>query len=89
MSIKIQSPTLNTGKATALWKKFQKMKHNLSKISALFCQLFILCLMILIWILTTLISMLKADVKESLHKKLKHWHHIGGTPSVIDTIENG
>ena len=36
-----------------------------------------------------LISMLKADVKESLHKKFKHWHHIGGTPSVIDTIENG
>ena len=31
----------------------------------------------------------KANVKESLHKKLKHWHHIGGTPSVIDTIENG
>ena len=56
MSIKIQSPTLDTGKATALWKKFQKMKHNLSKISALFCHLFILSLMILIWILTILTS---------------------------------
>ena len=52
----IQFSTLQTGKATALWKKFQKMKHNLSKISALFCHLFILCLMILIWILTILIS---------------------------------
>ena len=38
----IQSPTLDTGKATALWKKFQKMKHNFSKISELFCHLFIL-----------------------------------------------
>ena len=36
----IQSPTLNTGEATALWKKFQKMKHNLSKISALFLSPF-------------------------------------------------
>ena len=52
----IQSPTLNTGEAIALWKKYQKMKHNLSKITALFCHFFILCLMILIWILTTLTS---------------------------------
>ena len=29
----IQSPTLDTGEATALWKKFHKMKYNLSKIS--------------------------------------------------------
>ena len=62
MSIKL-SINLDTGEATALeeigiasnWKKFQKMKHNLSKISALF-HLFILCLMILIWILTILTS---------------------------------
>ena len=31
----------------------------------------------------------KANVKESLHKNLEHWHHIGPNPSVIDTIENG
>ena len=31
----------------------------------------------------------KANVKESLHKNLEHWHHIGANPSVIDTIENG
>ena len=35
-----QSPTLEIGEATALWKKFQKMKHNLSKISALFLSPF-------------------------------------------------
>ena len=52
----IQFPTLQTGEAAALWKKFQKMKHNLSKISTPFCHLFILCLMILIYILTTLTS---------------------------------
>ena len=26
-----------------------------------------------------------ANVKESLQKKLEHWHHIGANPSVIDT----
>ena len=31
----------------------------------------------------------KANVKESLHKYLEHWHHIGLNPSVIDTVENG
>ena len=31
----------------------------------------------------------KANVKESLHKNLEHWHHTGANPSVIDTIENG
>ena len=30
-----------------------------------------------------------ANVKESLHKNLDHWHHLGANPSVIDTIENG
>ena len=30
----------------------------------------------------------KANVKESLHKNLEHWHHIGANPSVIDTVEN-
>ena len=92
MSIKIQSPTLDTGEAIALWKKFQKMKHTLSKISAIFCHLFTLCLMILIQILTilTLISQgKKENVKESLHKNLEHWHHIDPNPSVIYTIENG
>ena len=29
----------------------------------------------------------KANVKESLRKKLKHWHHIGANP-VVDIIEN-
>ena len=31
----------------------------------------------------------KAKVKESLHKNLEHWHHIGANHLVIDTIENG
>ena len=92
MSIKIQSPTLDTGEATALWKKFQKIEHNLSKISALFLSPF-----------HSLpgdfdtdshnfyldILRNKANVKESLHKNLEHWHHIGPNPSVTDTIENG
>ena len=30
----------------------------------------------------------KANVKESLNKYLKHWHHIGANTSVIYTIEN-
>ena len=92
MSIKIQSPTLNTGEATALWKKSQKLKYHLSKISALFCHFSILCLMILIQILTIFTSISqgkKPIVKESLHKNLEHWHHVGPNPSVIDTIENG
>ena len=59
----IQSPTLDTGEATALWEKFQKIKHNLLKISALFCHLFILCLMILLWIVTTLPSHFKEKRK--------------------------
>ena len=36
----IQSPTLDTDEATALCKKFQKTKHNLSEISALFSFFF-------------------------------------------------
>ena len=87
-----QSPTLEIGEATALWKKFQKMKHNLSKISALFLSSF--------HSLSDDFDMdshnfdfdilrKKANVKESLHKNLEHWHHIGPNPSVIDTIENG
>ena len=35
-------------KQLPLWKKFQKMKQNLLKISLLFCHLSILCLVILI-----------------------------------------
>ena len=31
----------------------------------------------------------KTNVKESLHKYLEHWHHIGVNPSDIDAIENG
>ena len=31
----------------------------------------------------------KVNVKESLHKNLENWHHIGANLSVIDTIENG
>ena len=31
----------------------------------------------------------QANVKERLHKNLKHWHHIAVNPSVIDTIGNG
>ena len=47
--------TWDTGEATGLYKKFQKMKQNLSKINVLFfCNFFIFCLIILIWILATL-----------------------------------
>ena len=49
---------MDTGKATALWKKVQKMKHNLSKTSVLFCHLFIICLITLMWILTNLTATL-------------------------------
>ena len=87
----IKNPKLDTGGANALWKKFQKMKHNLSKISALFLLPF--------HSLSDFdmdshnfdfdILRKKANVKESLHKNLEHWHHIGPNPSVIDTIENG
>ena len=31
----------------------------------------------------------KANVKESLYKNVEHWHYIGASPSVIDTIESG
>ena len=31
----------------------------------------------------------KANVKESLHKNLEHWHDINTNPSVIDNTENG
>ena len=31
----------------------------------------------------------KVIVKRNLGKNLKHWHHIGANPFVIDTIENG
>ena len=68
----IQSPMFDTGEATALWKKFQKLKHNLSKISALFCNLF--------YSLSDMDfdmdSQEQANVKGSLHKNLQHWHHI-------------
>ena len=30
----------------------------------------------------------KVNVKESLHKNLEHWQHVGANPSVIDIIEN-
>ena len=88
----IQSPTLDNGEANVLWKKFQKMKHVLLKISSLFLSPF--------HSLSDDFDMdshgfdfdtlrNKANVKESLHKNLDHWHHLGANPSVIDTIENG
>ena len=40
-------------KQLSLWRKFEKMKQNILKISVLLCKLFILCLMILMWTLTT------------------------------------
>ena len=91
MSIKIQSPTLDTGKATALWKKFQKMKHNLSKISAFLSSFHFLSddFDMDSHNFDFDISRKKANVKESLPKNLEHWHHIGPNPSVIDAIENG
>ena len=86
MSIKIQSPTLDTGEATALLKKFQKMKHNLSKIRALFVTFSFFAR----WFWYRFSQKKeKVNVKESLHKNLEHWHHIDLNPSVIDTIENG
>ena len=71
----IQSPTLDTGIATALWKKFQKMKHNLSKISALFLSPFRSLsddfdMDSHDFDFNTLRN--KANAKESLHKNLKH-----------------
>ena len=87
----IHSPTLDTGKATALWKKFQKMKHNFSKISELFCHLFIL-----VWWFWHGFSQFwlrhlkeQANVKETLHENLEHWHHVGVNSSVIDIWESG
>ena len=82
----IQSPTLDTDKVTALWKKFQKIKHNLSKISALFCHLFHSLsddfdMDSQDLVLDTLRN--KANVKESLHKNLEHWHHMGTNPLLI------
>ena len=75
----IQSPTLGTGEATVLWKKFQKMKLKFLKISALFLSPF--------HPLSDDFDMdshdfdfdtlrHKANVKESLHKNLEIWHHI-------------
>ena len=82
---------MDTGEATALWKKFQMMKQNLSKISVLFCDLFIFFpddfdMDPQDIDFDTLRN--KADVKGSLHKNLDRWNHIGANPSVIDTIEN-
>ena len=80
----IQSHTLGTGKTTALGKKYQKMKLNLSKISA--------------HSLSDDFDMdshnfdfdilrKKAKCKRKLTQKLVYWHHIDANPSVIDTIE--
>ena len=67
------------------------MKHNLSKISALFLPFHSLSddfdMDSHDFDFDTLRN--KANVKESLHKNLEHWHHIGANPSVIDTTENG
>ena len=91
MSIKIQSPTLDTGEATALWKKISKNEASSFEDKCTFLSLF-----------HSLsddfdtdsqnfyfdILEEKANAKESLHKKMEHWHHTGPNPSVIDTIEN-
>ena len=67
------------------------MKHNLSKISALFLPFHSLSddfdMDSHDFDFDTLRN--KANVKESLHKSLDHWRHIGANHSVIDTIENG
>ena len=67
------------------------MKHNLSKISALFCYLFILSDDFDMDSHNFDFDILsnKANVKQNLHKNLEQWHHVGAKPSVIDTIENG
>ena len=83
----VQSPTLDTGEATALWKKFQKMKLNLLKINALF--FFLSPFYPFSDMDFDMDSHEQANVKGSLHKNLEHWHHIGANPSVVDTIENG
>ena len=67
------------------------MKHNLSKISALFLPFHSLSddfdMDSHDFDFDTLRN--KANVKESLHKSLDHWRRIGANHSVIDTIENG
>ena len=67
------------------------MKHNLSKISASLSPFHSLpddfdtdCHNFDFDILRN-----KANVNESLHKNLEHWHHIDPNPSVTDTLENG
>ena len=91
MSSKIQFLTLDTGEATALCKKFQKMNQNLSKINAFFLSLF--------HFLSGYFDMdsryfgfvilkNKTNVKLSLHKNFEHWHHIEANLSVTDIIEN-
>ena len=89
----IQSSTLDTGKATALWNKLEKMKLNLLSLSlslqigALFS--FLPPFYSFSDMDFAMDSHEQANVKGSLHKNLKHWHHIGANPSVIYTIENG
>ena len=67
------------------------MKHNLSKISALFCYLFILSDDFDMDSHNFDFDILrnKAYVKESLHKKFGALAPYRCNPSVIDTIENG
>ena len=67
------------------------MKHNLSKISALFLPFHSLSddfdMDSHDFDFNTLRK--KPNVKESLHKKLEHWDYIAANLSVIDTVENG
>ena len=54
ISSKSSFPHWTLVKQLPQWKTFQKMKQILSKISVLFCHLFIFCLKALMWILTSL-----------------------------------
>ena len=82
---------MDTSEETALWKKFQKVKQNLSKISGVFLSPFHFLsddfdMDPHDFDLDTLSN--KPNVKGTLNKNLDHWNHIGANPSAIDTIES-
>ena len=77
MCSKIQLLTLDTGEATALWKKFQKMKQNLSKISVFFCHFFTFCLVILMCIRAFWVLFLQSYTSKELNSYIvTYTHHI-------------
>ena len=86
----IQFPTLDTGEATTLWKKSEKMKKNLLKIVYIFVSFSFLSDDFYMNFHEFDFNNLrnKANIKGSLHKNLEHWHHIAANPSVIYTSEN-